>query len=564
MRGNWSFGIIEKSKKYREKKVNGNMGRTMRKRMNQALALLLLGGMLGSAGACGKTETTVDNTGEPGWQKYAGEPIDLDWYVNYSWFATPWGGNLVSDTITEETGVDINFITPMGNETEKLNALIASDSLPDIITLGWWEPQVSEMITGDMVYALNELADEYDPHFWQVSDPDVVNWFTQEDGNIYGYPNSATTPQDIEENDNIKSNETFLVRKDIYEAIGSPDMSTREGFATAVKKAVELFPTVDGKSLIPIGSQVFDNEGCVSFDKHLMDFLAVPWEKDGTYYDRYTDPDYIKWLKLYRQLGEEGYLANDIFVDTRTQMEEKLKEGRYFCMIYQYADILEQEKYLNEHTPERIYIAVDGPKNDAGDDYTLPTSSVNGWTVTMISKNCKDPKRAISFLDYMMSERGQKLIYLGVEGETYDMVDGKAVLKKEVKELLDSDQKTYDEVYGGNDAYWMLQDNVMQLKWQVDAADCVAQMEEWTYPYAVYNGQYDMILPAGSEVANIDDKATKLWSTTLPKLLLADSEEAFDNIYQDFVTKRTDLGYDHVLEEKTKLMEEAKEKLGMK
>ena len=91
----------------------------------------------------------------PAWQRYVDEPITLDWYINYSWFATPWGENLVSQTITEETGVSVNFITPMGNEEEKLNSLIASDKLPDIITLGYWETQIDEMIEKDMVYALN-------------------------------------------------------------------------------------------------------------------------------------------------------------------------------------------------------------------------------------------------------------------------------------------------------------------------------------------------------------------------------------------------------------------------
>ena len=47
----------------------------------------------------------------------------------------------------------------MGNEVEKFNALISSDSLPDIITLGWWESQVDIMVINDIVYALNELAD---------------------------------------------------------------------------------------------------------------------------------------------------------------------------------------------------------------------------------------------------------------------------------------------------------------------------------------------------------------------------------------------------------------------
>ena len=273
------------------------------------------------------TQVSIDED-TPAWQRYAGEAISLDWYINYSWFATPWGQNLVSQTITEETGVSVNFITPMGNEEEKLNALIASDKLPDIITLGYWETQVDEMIEKGMVYALNELADEYDPYFYAVTDETVVNWYTEEDGNIYAYPNSSISPKDLEENDNIGSNQTFLVRKDIYEALGRPNMSTPEGFMKAVRKAAKLYPDVNGKSLIPIGAHVFDETGSVSFDKYLMNFLAVPWEKDGKLYDRYTDNEYITWLKMFRQLGEEGYLANDIYVDTRTQMEEKLAEGR--------------------------------------------------------------------------------------------------------------------------------------------------------------------------------------------------------------------------------------------
>lgn len=531
--------------------------------------------MLTGAASCGKeaedaakdtvrAETEGTETAEtPAWQRLAEEEITLDWYVNYSWFATPWGENLVSQTITEETGVNVNFITPIGNETEKLNALIAADSLPDIITIGWWEPQVAEVIGKDMVYPLNELADEYDPYFWEVTNPVAVNWYTQEDGNIYAYPNSSVTPQDVEENELLTSNETFLVRKDIYEAIGSPDMTTPEGFAAAVKAAAEMFPEVESGALIPVGAHVFDNEGNVSFDKYLMNFLAIPWEKDGEFYDRYTDPEYIRWLKVFRELGEEGYLANDIFVDTRTQMEEKLTQGRYFCMLYQYTDMISQQKILYENNPDSIYMAVEGPKNSAGDDPMLPTTGVAGWTVTLISKNCKDPERAIAFLDYLMSERGQMVTYLGVEGVTYDMVDGKPILKDEVRKLLDTDRETYDRIYGADDAYWMLQDNVMQMQWKQEASPAVAQIEEWTSRYVVYNGQADIVLQADSPEAIADEKITKLWSETLPRLLLAPSEEEFDAIFAEFVQTREELGFAQVNQKKTEYMNDIKEKLGM-
>ena len=509
------------------------------------------------------TEQSADSDEIPAWQRYADEPITLDWYINYSWYATPWGGNLVSDTITEETGVSVNFITPMGNEAEKLNALIASDKLPDLITLGYWEPQVEEMIQKDMVYALNELADEYDLYFYEVTDKAAVNWYTKEDGNIYAYPNSSISPQDLEENDAIGSNQTFLVRKDIYEAIGSPDMSTPEGFANAVRQAAKLYHEVDGEVLIPIGAHTFDNQGSVSFDKYLMNFLAIPWEKDGKLYDRYTDREYLTWLKMFRELGEEGLLANDIFVDTRTQMEEKVAEGRYFCMIYQYTDMLTQQRILYENNPESIYIAVEGPRNSKGDAPTLPTTNINGWTVTMISKNCKCPERAIAFMDYLMSEHGQMRIFLGVEGVTYDMVDGKPVLREEVKNLLDTDRSTYDKLYGADDAYWMLQDNAMQQKWAQESIPAIQQLKDWAVKYPVYNGQYDSYLPAESENAKAEEQIIHLWSITLPKLLLAPSEKEFDFILEAFVTQRDALGYENVMEEKTELMIESKQKLGI-
>lgn len=491
------------------------------------------------------------------------QPVTLDWYINFSWFSTAWGGNHVSDEITRRTGVSVNFVTPVGSETEMLDALIAADNLPDLVTLGWWLPQVQQMQDAGMVYALNELADQYDAYFWQVADPDRLRWYTAADGNCYCYPNSSYTPQDYERVGTIASNETFLVRKDIYEAIGSPDMTTPEGFAQAVRDAAALFPTVDGQPLIPIGAHEFTDIGCDSFDLFLMNFLAIPYEKDGRAYDRYTDPEYKRWLEMFRQLGEEGYLASDIFIDKRAQMEEKIAAGRYFCMIYQRTDMLEQQKSLYAADPDRIYIAVDGPRNAAGDPHELPGSGINGWTVTLISKNCSHPDRAIQFLSFLMSEEGQKLLYLGVEGLDYTMQDGQPVLTPETQALYENDYSRYLREVGGNDAYWMLQDNLMQRQWQFSRDPLLAQMEEWTYPYTVYTGQYDTTYPPGSEVDLIEQDLNALHGSMLPQLLLAPTEAEFERLWDSYCAQRRELGLDRLLEANTHQMAAAKEKLGI-
>ncbi len=499
-------------------------------------------------------------------QKKTEDIVDLSWYINFSWFTTDWGNDMVSKAITEKTGCNINFIVPTGDPNEKLDSMIASDSLPDLITLGWWEPEISEMINNQKVYALDELADEYDTYFYDVVNDEVMKWHTSEDGHIYQYPNSACSPSDYEKYDNLASNETFLVRKDIYEAIGAPDMTTPEGFVSAIEKAAEMFPTIDGNEMIPVGCTEFHDIGCDSFDNYLLDFLAVPYvDEKGNAIDRLKNEDYVTWLKAFNKLGREGLLKDEIFIETRTQMSEKIAKGQYFCMIYQYTDMEAQQKQLYANNPDGIYIAVDGPKNLAGDDYTLPGTSVNGWTVTMISKKCENPEKAIQLMTYLMSEEGQLMTWLGVEGKTWDYDEnGTPAMKEDVKELLYNDRATFDQEYGADSCYWMLQNNAMASQWiQDDENNPVTQLKQWTYPYTVYVGQYTITFDADSELGKIKNKADTVWGDTLPKLLLAKNNKVFDKIYNEFMEERYALGYEKVLDGLTEKINENIEKLGL-
>lgn len=491
------------------------------------------------------------------------ETVSLEWYINYSWFDTTWGESMVSREITKITGVDIDFVIPKGNEADKISSMIEMDTLPDLVTVGWWGTEGREMIAGNQVFAINELAEEYDSAFFQVADEDTVKWYTSEDGNLYGYPNYSYTYKDFLENTKVPSNQNFLVRKDIYEAIGSPDMTTPEGFSQAVKKAAQMFPEVDGEPLIPIGADEFTDRGNNSFDGYLQNFLAVPYEEDGKYYDRYTDEEYVRWLKVFRQLGEEGYLSDDIFIDKRSQLEEKIRKGRYFCLLYQSSDIEDQEKVIYSENPERIYIAVDGPKNSRGDDPALPVAGMNGWTVTYISKNCKNPEKALELMTYMLSEEGQKMVYYGVEGAMYEVKDGKIETKPEVKELMNTDREKYNQIYGGADAYWMLKDSVADATWKDNNFSCISEMEEWTYPYTVYTGQYDMNFEDDTRSMAIYNRLLRIWSDTLPRLLMAESEEAFDLILQEYIRERVANGYEEFCQAATEIFQKNKERIGI-
>jgi putative aldouronate transport system substrate-binding protein len=474
----------------------------------------------------------------PAW-KLDTTPITFDWYINFDWFTSKWGGNVVSDYITKKTGVSLNFIMPAGDASEKLNTMMAARTLPDFITLGWYEDAVLKMIKGDMVLPLNRLADQYDPYFIKVADPAKLSWYTQADGNVYGYPNASSSPADYRKYGQlITSNQTFVVRKDMYEALGKPDMSTPEGFLGALKAAKEKFPEVDGQPLIPIGLHEFTETGNFSLDTYLQNFLAIPQQKNGKLYDRRSDPTYLKWLKVFRQAHEDGLMPTDVYIDEkRLEKDEKISQGRYFAMLYQWSDFTEINQALYQKDPNKVYMAIDGPANDANDAPTLAGNGMSGWTVTLISKNVKDKKRAIAFLSYLLSEEGNKDLYLGEKGITYDTINGKDQFLPEVMNLLNTDRKAFDSKYGGSYMYWMLMDTNMNLEWMTGMdAEPAKQIADWTRGKTISMTEFDNLDPDPTTKEGIaKDQNERLWAETLPKLLMSKSDAEFDQLFTEFM-----------------------------
>lgn len=484
---------------------------------------------------------------QPGWKEDI-SPITFDWYLNFSWFANKWGVDPTSQYITKKTGVDINFIVPAGNEKEKLNTLIASGNLPDFITLDKGEDAIQKMIDGEMVLPLNKLADEYDPYFFTSSDAAKLSWYTKPDGNVYAYPNASSSPKDYEQyGDAYTSNQTFLVRKDMYEAIGKPDMRTPEGFLKALQMAKEKFGTVNGQPLIPLGLHEFTDTGNYSLEGYIQNLLAIPKAKDGKIYDRSTDPEYVKWLKTIRQANEQGLLSKDVFIDKRPQMEEKLAQGRYFAMIYQYKDMEAQLSTLYANDPNSVYIAIDGPSNSNLDAPTLDGPGISGWTVTLISKNVKDKARAIRFMSYLNSEEGNKDLFLGEKGFSYDTIDGVDQFKPEALALLNSDRSAFDKQYGGSHTFWMLMNTNMTDQWAPKAVEPFKSIQDWTRGKTVSASEFELLNPTGNSPEGIlNTKLGQELGKTLPKLLMAKSDAEFDTIWNEYQEKRKKDGLDKV------------------
>ncbi len=474
-------------------------------------------------------------------------PVDLTWFVGASWYGRTWGDSLNSKYITEKTGVNVKIEVPSGDANEQMTLMMTSGKLPDLISMGSWETAVKKLWEGDHVYALNELADQYDPYFFKVAGDGTLKWYRQENGNTYGIPNDSYSPNLMHETGMTAANQTFLVRKDLYEEMGSPDLSTPDGFLNALQLLKDKYSQYKGQPMSPFFAQ-----GNVPYGmtEYLQNLLAVPYEKDGKVYDRMTDPNYIAWLKTFRTAYERGLINVDFLVDSDTQVEEKTNNGRYFMMVREWNGMAAVNPMLAaSENPDSYYIAVDGPQNSNGDSAKLFPGNMDGWMVTMISKSTKSPERAIRFLTYLASEEGQRDLFLGKEGEMWDMVGDKPTLKPEMVQLLDTDIEKLEKEYGIMDTYWMMRNPVIVNQWRPEKAPVIKQMEDFANAQAdIDSGIYKGLDPLGdSEVAVSWSRIAQTWEEVVPELITAKDDAAFDKIFESFLSKRDNYGFEQVM-----------------
>jgi putative aldouronate transport system substrate-binding protein len=500
------------------------------------------------------------NPDEPAW-KLDTSPIDLTWFVGANWYAHTWGDSLASKYVTEKTGVNIKLEVPSGEANEHITLMMTSGKLPDLISMGSWETAVKKLWEGDHVYALNELADQYDPYFFKVAGDGTLKWYRQENGNTYGVPNDSYSPNLMHETGMTAANQTFLVRKDLYEEMGSPDLSTPEGFLNALQLLKDKYPQYKGQPISPFFAQ-----GNVPYGmtEYLQNLLAVPQEKDGKVYDRLTDPDYIAWLKTFRTAYERGLINVDFLVDSDTQVEEKTNNARYFMMVREWTGMAAVNPMLAASgNPDSYYIAVDGPKNSKGDNPKLFPGNMDGWMVTMISKSTENPERAIRFLTYLTSEEGQQDLFLGKEGETWEMVDGKPQLKAEMVTLLETDIEKMEKEYGILDTYWMMRNPVIINQWRPEKAPVLKQMEDFANKQAdIDSGIYKGLDPQGdSDVAVSWSRISQNWEEVLPELITAKNEAEFDKIFGNFLDRRESYSFGKVMEHRQAELDVRKNKM---
>jgi len=483
------------------------------------------------------------------------ETTQLTWYVNADWWNTDYGKDVVTKKIKEDLNLDIKFIT--GDDT-KLNTFFAGGEMPDLITtFGINSPVVQK--ASSWALPLNDLAEKYDPYFNTVAAQDTLKWFQLSDGKTYGYPNYSNTQVDYNEG-TIPAKTAFIIRKDVYEALGRPNFGTPEEFRSAMQQIKERFP-----ELIPFGFNAI-GEGTGSLGDVLQDFIGVPLEDgNGGFYNRNLDDDYLAWLRTLNQVHRDGNISDDSFADDGTAFEEKVKSGKYATILM---DGTPQQggnlQIFMSANPDKAYMAVDGPQSTAGNEPKLNQSGISGWMVSFITKQNADPAKSMQLFTYLLSEEGQMLMNYGIEGETYvKNADGSVQFTPEVKELQQTNADKFKKEYRMGEFMFFGHDKHKALS--EDAfPESIKQMQQWgegkLVPHFILeNIDPDQGTPEARGLTAINTK----WNSSMVSMVRAKDDAQFEAILNDYKQFLDSNGWSKIVDIRSEKMKANKEKLGL-
>ncbi|MBB3108779.1 putative aldouronate transport system substrate-binding protein [Paenibacillus phyllosphaerae] len=490
----------------------------------------------------------------PAWKQDT-SPFTFTQYFYGNWASNYlWKDQFAMKLITEKTGVTIDRKLATGSDDDYLNTMIASGDLPDTIMLDWNNPAVSKLIKNGMVYSIDELIEKYAPDLKDMLDPEMVKYHSV-DGKLWYLPNYFETKDRLTSGVPITPIRPWFIRKDIYEAIGSPKIESTDDLLAALKQAKAKFPDIN-----PVGVEFFDVakngfEGSLSMDYLIYSFSPNLLEeriKDNEKLVEYPmrNKGFIDAFKYLNTLSREGLFDPQLLIYKQEQYEEKLY-GAQYAVASQFMDGMYTRynpKIESTLGADKEYVVLDGIKAN-GQTPRYPASRLMGWQGFFVTKKAKDPERIIRFAEYAWSDEGQLDFLYGKEGETYEMVDGLPQYKPEVRDLMLTDNNAWYAKYGltASTLLWRSGTVIDKaatrdfMKDQPEQFEAKKLLEK--YNYDVYPLGMENLEPEGSTAEGvINVKVKDLWNKTIPKLVLAKSDDEFNSVYEEFISQMDKVG----------------------
>lgn len=322
--------------------------------------------------------------------------------------------------LIEQTGVDIDFKFDVVGESFYL--MLASGELPDVIQYDWYNvkggPQ--KYIDDGVILDLTEAIDKWAPNLKKYLDehPDVARDLRTDSGKYYVFPflrgdekltvfTGLMAREDIFEKNNLEIPETIDEWENAFSVMKNNGVKIPFSFAGA-----NCYPVMAAYN---VTDNFYLDGSTVKFGPIQEGFKEYLTTMNRWYENGYLDPDYGT---ITRQLltgkisaGNVGAAAGECGGVMGVSLSAGKSKNSDFNLVGAKYPVLKKGDKPEFGTAETIY---------------------NQNSGVAITSQCKNVELAVKVLDYAYGEAGHLLYNFGIEGESYEMVDGKPVYTEEM------------------------------------------------------------------------------------------------------------------------------------
>ncbi len=347
----------------------------------------------------------------------AGDPNKLTYWAQFNPAVSQTLSNMDETPYAQELqkrlGIDIEYIhPPVGQEVEKFNLLIASNDMPDIIFWDWnanYAGGPAKAIREKRIIPLNDYKDKAPNFFSYLAEHDDVDKLSKTDnGDYYGFTSIKGTSA-------LTLTDGMILRSDWLQDLGLEIPETIEEWEIVLKAFKEQKGAKAPLSARTWGLSPFATGFGIS------DYF---YQKDGKAMYGPLQPEYKDYLAKMNQWYNEGLIDKDIATIDDITVNSNILTGVSGVTYNSIGSGI--GRYMNAATIDGYdLVGAPYPVKQKGDSVTIANcTAVSGGSAGVITTNCKNIDTALKLLDYGYSEEGRMFMNFGVEGLTYEMIDG--------------------------------------------------------------------------------------------------------------------------------------------
>ena len=349
-------------------------------------------------------------------------PVTLTFY-NAGTEEDPWT-DPVAQAITEATGVTLDVEENVSGDTQMISLMIAEQNYPDLM---YTQDKAAELIQAGALIDLTDLINQYGPNIKKMYGNELGKLkYSKDDPSIYMLSSYGIGGS------YYKTDGTIQLQYDILKENNYARPKTLKEYETMLKNYIAAHPTTDdGLATIGLTLSTADWRWMITLGNP-AGFIATgelnngQWSIDKDYnavfrFRKDVEKEYFRWLN---RMYNEGVLDQEFATQTHEDYIAKIASGRVLSLMDAIWDYQDGEKVLRADGKfGKTYcgLPITWDENIKCSSLAYPGLIV-GQGIG-ISSNCKDPVRAIKFLDFMCSDEGQVLTHWGIKDVNYFIDD---------------------------------------------------------------------------------------------------------------------------------------------